>query len=150
MAFMNKEGQKEGRAVLLEAAIQHVGDYWLTGVGAGNYYEKWGFANGFARWSASKYQVYQAHNMFIQVMLFWGLMGLSAFLMVIWQVYRCLQQTYSKDVLAVGMLGIAITLLLLMPFASEFYDKAFSLGLGVFVAYQRWLVPSFVVPQASR
>jgi len=69
---------------------------------------------------------------------------------MIWLAYRCLPRTCGKDVLALGMLGIAVSLLLLTPFHSEFYYKGFSLGLGMLVAYQRWLAPSNAAPPASR
>jgi len=52
-------------------------------------------------------------------------------------------------------LGIAVSFLVLMPFSSGFSYKGLSLGLGMLVAYQRWLVPSSAVsdrhdePEAS-
>ena len=123
-------------------------------VGAGNYFAKWGFEHGFGHGygndSGSHYQVYVVHNIFLQVLIFWGLIGFLAFLAMIWPAYRCLPCTCGKDVLALGMLGIAVSLLLMMPFHSELYYKGFSLGLGMLVAYQRWLAPSSVAQLANR
>ena len=92
----------------------------------------------------------KTHSMiFLQVLIFWGLIGLLAFLVIMWPAYRCLPRTCGKDELTLGMLGIAVSLLLMMPFHSEFYYKGFSLGLGMLVAYQLWLAPHNGAPLAS-
>jgi hypothetical protein len=149
MEFITEEGQKESRAVLYESAIQHAEDYLFTGVGVGNYLNKWGIEHGFGRRDGSgNIRVYASHNTFLQVLIYYGAIGLLPFFVVIWLAYRCLPQTFGTDALTLGMLGIAVSLLLLMPFTSEFYYKGYSLGLGMLVAYQRWLTPiSVVVPQ---
>jgi hypothetical protein len=150
MLFMQAGGQKESRELFYISAWESVEDYLFMGVGAGNYLTKWGFEHGFARGIGPRYQVYVVHNIFLQVLVYWGLIGLLAFLVIIWTAYRCLPRTCGQDVLALGMLGIAVSLLVLMPFVSTFYDKGFSLGLGMLVAYQRWLAPSSVAQLANR
>jgi hypothetical protein len=142
MVVMIEEGQKESRANFYEVAIQHAEDYWFTGVGAGNYYEKWGFEKGFARGNFGGYRVYGVHNTFLQLLINWGVIGLSAYLGIIWLAYRCLPCTGGKDEIEIGILVLTLTLLLVMPFAHDFGWKQFSLGLGVLVAYQRWLAPN--------
>jgi hypothetical protein len=144
MVFMQAEGpgQRESRVSIYVSAWESVEEYLFMGVGAGNYVTKWGPEHGFGRGSGSHYTVVVAHNMFLQVLIYWGLSSLLAFLAMIWPAYRCLPRTCGKDVLTLGMLGIAVSMLIMMPFHSEFYYKGYSLGLGMLVAYQRWLAPS--------
>jgi O-antigen ligase len=137
--FQQPEGQRETRVSFYISAWEAVEDYLFLGVGAGNYFTKWGFDHGFGHGTGSHYQVYVVHNIFLQVLINWGLISFLAFLAMIWSAYRCLPRPCGKDVLALGMLGIVVSLLLLTPFHSEFYYKGFSFGLGMLVAYQRWL-----------
>jgi hypothetical protein len=88
--------------------------------------------------------------MFLQVTIYWGLVGLLALVVVIWQGYRCLLHTGKGDALALGVLGIAVSALLLMPFISELYYKGFSLCLGILVAYDRWSLSSDAIPSERR
>ena len=149
MGLTTVGSHKDSRVSLYESAIQHVDDYWLTGVGAGNYFNKWGFENGFAHCRKGSCVVYGVHNVFLQVMVNWGLVGLLAYIALVWLAYRCLPRVYN-DPLALGILGIAVSLLLLMPFMHEFFYKGFSLGLGMLVAYQRWLAPSNAAQLSNR
>jgi len=141
MAIMTAEGRKDARVSFYESALQHVDDYWFMGVGEGNFYQKWGFDNGFAHVNGDVYAVYGVHNSFLQIMINWGIISLLAFIAVIWLAYRCLPRMAGKNVLELGILGIALTMLVLLPFVSEFYWKGFSLGLGMLVAYKQWLKP---------
>ena len=150
VVFQQPEGQRETRISFYISAWESVEDYIFMGVGAGNYFTKWGFEHGFGHGSGSYYQVYVVHNIFLQVLIFWGLISFLAFLAIIWLAYRCLPRTCGEDVLALGMLGIAVSLVLYMPFHSDFYYKGFSLGLGMLVAYQRWLGPSSIAQLANR
>ena len=150
MVTTTEEAQKETRFGLYTTAWENVDEYIFMGVGAGNYVTKWGFEHGFVAHSGLELKLAVAHNIFLQVLIFWGLIGLLAFLAMIWSAYRCLPRTCGKDVLVLGMLGIAVSLLLLTPFHSEFYYKGFSLGLGMLVAYQRWLGSSSVAELANR
>jgi hypothetical protein len=150
MVVKTSESEKDSRVSLYEAALQHVDDYWMMGVGTGNYYKKWGFEKGFASRNNDEVVVYGAHNAFLQVMINWGLIGLLSFVAVIWLAYRCLPRTYGQDALALGMLGVAVSLLLILPFGHDFSYKGFSLGLGMLVAYQRWLAPGKAGQLASR
>jgi hypothetical protein len=133
---------KESHATYLENAIRDVDDYFLMGVGAGNYFGKWGFENGYARVSVDTLVVYGVHNAFLQVLIFWGVIGLLAYLAIIWQAYRCVPKRCGNDPSVVSVLGLAVCLLLVLPFSHNIEGKIFSLGFGMLVAYQRWLAQS--------
>jgi hypothetical protein len=133
---------KESHASYYENAIRDVDDYWLMGVGAGNYFGKWGFEKGYARANGDTIVVYGVHNGFLQVLIFWGIFALLAFLNIIWQAYRCVPKRCGPDPLALSVLGLAVSLVLLLPFSHVIEAKMFSLGLGMLVGYQRWLAQS--------
>jgi O-antigen ligase len=138
---MEGEAGKDSRALLYKAALDHWPDYISTGVGVGNFSNKWGWENGFV---TGNHQVSLVHNSFLQVTINWGLLGLLPFIAIIWQAYRCIPERCGSDPLTLSLLGITVSLVLLLPFTHSYYDKMFTLGLGMLVAYQRWLSPQSV------
>ena len=137
---MQVVGRVEARTAIYTAVVDTFPEYVLTGVGAGNFWGSWAFARGF---------IAGAHNVFAQVTINWGLVGLLALLMVIWQAYRCLPKQCENDGLALCLFGIAIALLLRGQFIHDFYAKEFALGLGVLVGARRWIWPQGVVQSAT-
>lgn len=138
--------KRDVRVSYYENAKKDFGDYWLMGVGSGNYFQKWGFDKGYAHGNVdakgnTTMVVYGVHNGYLQVLIFWGVIGLSAFLTIIWKAYRCAPERYGGDPLVLALLGVAVSLLLLPFFTHNFENKVFSLGLGMLVAYRRWMVP---------
>lgn len=150
MVVMKEGNSIEKRESFYVSAWEYVEDYIFMGVGAGNYFNKWGFEHGFAYPLASEYRLFVVHNAFLQLLIFWGVISLLLYLAIIWLAYRCLPRTYGNDVLVLSMLGIAVSLLMLMPFSSNISSKGFSLGLGMLVAYQRWLSPRSTAQLANR
>jgi len=141
--------RKDPRVSFYEKAIRDIDDYWFMGVGTGNYFQKWGFEKGYDHESLGVRIIYGVHNGFLQVLIFWGVIGLLAFLAIIWQAYRCVPERCGSDPLALSLLGLAVSLLALLPFMHHFEAKGFSLGLGMLVAYQRWLAHSNAVSPES-
>jgi hypothetical protein len=150
MAFQTEQGKMESRAALYTAALDALPDYIMLGVGAGNFSQKWGVDHGFVSRSAFGLDVAVVHNSFLQVAIYWGLLGLLTFVHMIWQGYRCLPERCGRDALALSLLGIAVSLVLLMFVASEFYYKGFSLGLGMLVAARYWIWRSGIVQPVRR
>ena len=142
-----RHGRMESRVEMYTVALQHFPDYFISGVGAGNYFNKWGYQNGFAiRSYKIGLIVGGTHNSFLQVVINWGLIGLLAFLAVIWQAYRCLpKKIYAKDGLALGILGISVGLALYLLQFHNFYNKDLSLGLGILVGARHWIWPAGIV-----
>lgn len=144
MEVKTAEG-KDARVSFYESAIRDIDDYWFMGVGEGNYFQKWGFDNGYAHANLGTRVVYGVHNAFLQVLIFWGVIALLAFLAIIWQAYRCVPKRCGSDPLAISLLGLAVSIFLLLPFSHNLDNKIFSLGLGMLVAHHRWLAQSNAV-----
>jgi len=145
-----REGNKmESRARVYTTALDRLPEYIMTGVGAGNFLNKWGYEKGFATGSARSINVGGAHNCFLQVTINWGLLGLLGFLAILWQARLCLPRQCGSDGTALALVGLAVSLVLLMLVSHEFYDKRFALGLGMLVAARHWIWPLGIVKPES-
>jgi hypothetical protein len=126
----------------------------VTGVGAGNFWESWGYDNEFR--GPGGEGTLGAHNSFFQVTLYWGMVGLLGLCVLIWQAYRCLPKQCGEDSLTLCLVGIAMALLLVLFFFNSFYEKWYSLGLGLLVGAHcwvwkdRWKIPKGVQYAAMR
>ncbi len=133
----NPRGEKvEGRSRVYSAAIDHLPEYLLTGVGISNFYGKWGKQSGFAN---SRGMVAGSHNCFTQVTLYWGLPGLLGLLTIMWQAYTCVPKTNKSDPLVLCLIGISVSVLVLSLVMHHLFAKEFSLVLGMLVGTNLWI-----------
>jgi hypothetical protein len=130
-------GKEDPRETVYAAAIEQLPKYIMIGVGAGNFWELWGFLNGFRYKSGT----IGSHNSFFQVTIYWGLPGLLGVLAVIWQAYRCLPGQFRGDGLALCILGISVSLLMVLMVRHVLFAKEFTLGLGLLVGAHVWIWP---------
>jgi O-Antigen ligase len=137
-------GKMEARARIYKAAIDHLPEYVLTGVGAGNFQGPWGMRTDFYL-GRGRTVVHGAHNTFIQVTIFWGVAGLLAFILVIYLAYCCLPTGGGKDVLVLCLYGIGVSVLLQMMSGHGLANKEYSLVLGMLVGGQRWIWPKGII-----
>ena len=138
-------GHMESRAKLYTTALNRLPDYIVFGVGAGNYYGSWGAENGFA----ARDHVKGAHNVFIQIAIFWGLFGLLAYLLILWCVYRAIPLRCGRDELAVALVGLIVSLGTLLLQSHNFQDKPFALCVGMLVGARLWIWPTGIVPEVE-
>jgi hypothetical protein len=139
----------ESRAEVYSAVIEHFPEYFITGVGVGNFWGEWGMRSAFAERLITKrgidFTVIGAHNGLAQITIYWGLAGLFALIMLIWQAYRCLPRGRGPDGLSLCVLGMAVSSFLAMMAAGDIYSKLFSLVLGMVVAGRCWIWPQSMV-----
>jgi hypothetical protein len=145
--FEKHEGKTEGRAVVYGTVIDHLPEYFITGVGAGNFWTSWGRRTEFANDSG---RVSGAHNSFLQVMLYWGILGLMGFLLVFWQAYRCVPRHADREAAALTLVGIGVSTLLFSMVSHNIYAKEFTLAFGLLVGSHRWIWPEGFVYSRSR
>ncbi|MGE0821945.1 MAG: O-antigen ligase family protein [Candidatus Binatia bacterium] len=146
VVFSRLELSAGSRANVFAAAVDSISEYAVMGVGAGNYWASWGYNNGFAPHGGN---VVGAHNVFLQVAIYWGFASLLSLLIVIWQAWRCLPRRCGDDEAALCLKGIAVAVLVSMLFVHTLYDKHFSLALGLLVSAQRWIWPGRRIPVAE-
>jgi hypothetical protein len=136
-------GKLEARGRFYKAAIDHLPEYVLTGVGAGNFQGPWGSQTAF--YNSYNKIVYGAHNAFIQVTIFWGIVGLLVFISVVYLAYRCIPTGGGKDLLILCLNGIGVSILLKMMVGHGLADKEYALVLGMLVGGQRWIWPRGII-----
>jgi hypothetical protein len=137
-----REGHKmESRAWIYTTVLDHLPEYVVAGVGAGNFNTEWGSKNGFFRNGV----VTGAHNSFLQILIFWGSLGLSMFLWILWCVYRSIPLRFGRDELTLGLIGIIASLGLWLFVTHGYYSKHYAFGLGLLVGFQQWIWPTGVV-----
>ncbi len=144
MAFstdVGASGRMEARAYIYTTALNHLPEYIMAGVGAGNYYAWWGIEKGFS----SLRGLLGAHNVLLQITIFWGVLGLFIYLWFIWLVYRLIPLRCGSDELSLALLGIIVSLGMLVMDSHSFYDKWFAFGVGLSVGARQWVWPTGIV-----
>jgi hypothetical protein len=138
-----RSGKMEGRAWIYTTALNRLPEYFVAGVGAGNFSAEWGFKNGFAKGSSGV--VIGAHNSFLQITIFWGSLGLLMFLWILWCVYRSIPLRSGRDELSLALLGILTSLGLSLFVSHIFEGKHYAFGLGLLVGARQWIWPRGIV-----
>ncbi len=136
--FEQHDGKTEGRALVYGAALDRLPEYVLTGIGAGNFWSHWGRRTELA--SASG-RVSGTHNCFLQVTMYWGIVGLITLLAIFWQASHCLPRNANREPAALALVGISVSILLFSMVSHNIYAKEFTLALGLLVGAHRWIWP---------
>jgi hypothetical protein len=142
-----QRGHHEARVRLYIAAMENLPDYVMTGVGAGNFWGAWGRQTNFHVGTQS---VSGAHNVFLQVIIYWGLPALLTLIAVVWQAYRCFPRRCGADVLSLQLLGVSVAALIMSFSMHSLYAKDFSLVLGLLVGARCWVWPRGGLQTATR
>lgn len=149
---VGKSGNMESRAKLYTNALNRLPEYIVAGVGAGNFSSKWAFENGFSSHRTSpdgkstEVLLHVPHNALIQLTIYWGILGLSMFLLIVWCVYRLIPLHCGRDELSLALLAILVSLGAFLLYSNDFSDKAFAVGIGMLIGARQWIWPSGVVP----
>jgi hypothetical protein len=133
------DGTIDARTRVYTAAWVHLPEYGLTGVGAGNFWEgPWGKHSEFFK----THGVLGAHNCFIQITIYWGLLGLLSLINVVYYAYKYLPKECGNDPLSLAVLGVVVTLFGVMFVMHGLAFKGFSVGLGILVGARHWIWPA--------
>jgi hypothetical protein len=141
----SRSGHMEGRAYVYTTTLNRLPEYIVAGVGAGNFWNKWGFEKGFAAERGGVTRVYGAHNSLLQITVYWGVLGLFLYLMIIWCIYRAIPWRCGRDALSLALLAIITSLGLWMLESHGFYDKWFACGIGMLIGARQWIWPTGIV-----
>jgi hypothetical protein len=146
VVFSRMDAAEGSRRRIYTTALNQLPSYLVTGVGDGNYLTSWGYRHGFTSEEFGG-RTLGTHNAFLQVTVFWGIAALLPFLALVWQNYRCLPKQCRNDPLGLCLPPIAVSLLFYLLVSHTFYDKYYSLGLGLFAAARIWIWPRGLVPK---
>jgi hypothetical protein len=138
---VGESGKMEARAHIYTTALNHLPEYIVAGVGAGEYYGAWGTKKGFV----AKGVVIGVHNTFLQIAIYWGVLGLVVYLWIIWCVYRSIPLGCGRDGLSLAMLGIIVSLGLWLLQNHTFYMKSFAFGVGLLLGARLGIWPTGIV-----
>jgi hypothetical protein len=139
-------GKMESRARLYTTALDRLPEYIVSGVGAGNFYQDWGYKQwGYVKVIKGVRVPIAAHNTLLAITIYWGVIGLSIFMWFIWHVYRSIPLGCGRDDFALALLGLIISLGLHMVQVHTFYEKQFALGIGMLVGARQWIWPKGIV-----
>jgi hypothetical protein len=129
---------QDSRVDVFQTVMKYFPEYAITGVGEGNYYGEWGSQRDFRQGNG---QVMNPHNSYARVLINWGAIGLIAFLMFVWQVYRCLPTSKPRDPLKICLRALALAVFLWLFLIDTIQAKEFSMILGFLVAADLWVWP---------
>jgi hypothetical protein len=133
----------DSRTETYTAVIEHLPEYVLIGVGM-NYYNDRSRRTGLNDASRS---LSETHNWYAQVTVYWGLPGLLALLVFVWQAYRCLPKRHGAEPLSLCLLGVAVSVMVWTFFVHNLESKEFSIALGLLAGANLWIWPKSSPPQ---
>ena len=124
---------EDARVSTYLTVIEYFPQYILTGLGVSHFYGDWGMN--------SKYGLGGTHNVFAEVTIYWGLLGLLALLTLVWQAYQCLPQHSGAEPLCLCLRGIGVSIMVYSIFSHNLENKEFAIALGLLAGPDRWIWP---------
>lgn len=132
-------GNLEGRSMVYQNILSSLPEYIVSGVGAGQYEAEWAATHGMTSINKSgNTVVLGAHNVPLQVAVYWGIPGLLMLLILYISVFRSIPRSKGGDWLQLGVVGTAVTLLVLSLVTHSLYGKVFSVQLGIIAGAGCW------------
>jgi hypothetical protein len=128
------------RVETFSAVIEHLPEYVLIGVGISPLYDE---ASGIPQAG----NLAETHNIFAQITVYWGLLGLLALLTLVWQAYQCLPRRSKAEPLSLCLRGIGASLFVYSFFVHNLENKEFSIALGLLAGASRWIWPKTLTSQ---
>ena len=125
----DESGKVEGRTQIFMTAVDSIAEYWVLGVGAGQFWQEWGWVHGFGTLGP--------HNGFLASWIYFGLPGLVLLCLICWVAAAvCLRQSDTSWE-ATALLGLLVLALVWLTLTHNLYFKAFSVILGLIMAASR-------------
>ncbi len=144
-----RQGKMESRAQLYATSLDRLPEYIVAGVGAGNFFEKWGLEKGYARQRGGITVAKGVHNSLLAITIYWGVLGLLLFLWIIWHVYRSIPLRCGRDELSLALLGLVVSIGLYLLQVHGFYEKPSAFAVGMLVGARQWIWPTGIVSEVE-
>jgi len=126
-AATKESGESEdARVKVYSALIKAFPEYCLTGVGAGNYYRSWASTHGVRNKAGFPLGT---HNSVLQVLVYWGIAGVTIYIAMLWLAYRSLPPIPAANATTLALFGITVAMGIRLLFAHQIYIKEFASSL---------------------
>jgi O-antigen ligase len=129
--------QDDSRAKGYEAVLNSIDQYFLTGVGSGNYWNRWAVGAGITSIRETNVAL-AAHNAFLQIWMYWGLPALISFFILMYVYAKGLYTDLSDNTQKACIYIFIVTIPLIFLFYPSFYNKTFAVGIGMLVGARFW------------
>lgn len=129
--------EEDSRTKVYIAVLNNINQYFITGVGSGNYWHGWAVNAGITNRFTTDVAM-AAHNAFFQVWIYWGLPALAAFLYLIYVYRNALERDVAGDRRRTCIYIFIMIIPMIFLFYHSFYHKSFSIGLGLLLSARFW------------
>ncbi|MFZ7114237.1 MAG: O-antigen ligase family protein [Bacteroidota bacterium] len=129
--------EEDSRTKVYIAVLNNLNQYFITGVGSGNYWHGWAVNAGITNRFTTDVAM-AAHNAFFQVWIYWGLPALVAFLYLIYTYRNALERDVAGDRRRTCIYIFIMIIPMIFLFYHSFYHKSFSIGLGLLLSARFW------------
>lgn len=130
----NIEGARDSRYIVLDAVLYHLDEYFLWGLGCGNFWKTWGFSSQFM---LSEKGVTGAHNVYFQATIYWGVVALAFLFCLVVLLFHFIRKMSGPLSQLVFIRCMGMGTLTLSLLVHNFYLKEFSVGLAIILAGER-------------
>jgi len=127
----------DSRTGLYAALFRSIDQYFLSGVGAVEYWQGWAVQNGFTSIAQTQVAVV-VHNAFFQILVFWGLPALLAFFYLIYVFSKAIDSKVRNNKRKTAIFIFTLMIPVYMMFQPTYFQKTFSICLGILLASRFW------------
>lgn len=129
--------ETDSRVKMYTTIINIVQQYMFTGVGCGYYWKHWAVDNGLTNMTTI-YEPLAPHNAFFLIWIFWGLPAFVSFLALMYIFSRALDKNIAGHRQKASLYIFLFIIPIVFLFSPRFYNKAFSIGIGMVLAARYW------------
>ena len=130
---------EDSRTKVYIAVLKNIDQYFLSGVGSGNYWHGWAVNAGITNRFTTDIAM-AAHNAFFQVWIYWGLPALISFIYIMNVFSKALDKNVAGDRRKTCIYIFIMIIPMIFLFYHSFYHKTFSIGLGLLLSLRFWKI----------
>lgn len=129
--------QEDSRTKVYIAVLSNIDQYFLSGVGSGNYWHGWAVNAGITNRFTTDVAM-AAHNAFFQVWIYWGIPALAALIYIMYTYSKVVEKNVAGNRRATCIYIFIMIIPMIFLFYHSFYHKSFSIGLGILLSTRFW------------
>lgn len=126
----------DGRSKVFAASMDAIVNEGALGVGEGNFWSDWGKNSGFARYSGAGVSVRGTHNLFFQIIINWGLIGIITFVILLFQIFHFRPPRNEPNTTSLIFITVFVASLLYMAQIHNLQTKDFIILISVGIIHE--------------